>query len=255
MDSSADEKLLLARARDAVLLCERQYAVKTVGFLTPAEAAAIKKNIHTLGASPDIRLEFFGGYGDAERCLFAVLPEYADKDTLGDFITAITVSGRDIKALGHRDFLGSLLGLGLRRDKIGDILVLEDRTVVFVLSDIADYIVENLTKVGNCGVRAEAASLEGLELPARGFEELRLTVAALRLDCIVAAAARTSRSNAAELIRSGRVFLNWLECDSTSATVKPSDVFSIRGIGKFRLGEEVNQTKKGRLGICIERFI
>ena len=136
MEPSVDEKLLIAKAQDTAGLCERQYTVKALGFLTPAEAAVIKKNIFKVGASPDTELEFYGGFPDAERCLFVALPEYASEEDKKELIAVLEITGRDIESLNHRDFLGSLLGLGLKREKIGDILVLEGKALVFVLADI-----------------------------------------------------------------------------------------------------------------------
>ena len=252
MDKGIDEKALIARAEDAVRLCEKQYSPKVFGFLTPTDAAVLKK-LHF--GNGDISITFFGGYPEAERCLFAVLPDYLDEDSLWDFVDIIEISGRDIARLSHRDFLGSILGLGIKREKIGDILCLEGKCLVFAASDISDYIIENLVKVGNAGVTLKKADPSGLEIPKRKVEEIRTTVAALRLDCIVGAALKTSRSAACEVIRSGRVSVNWAECDNLSAKVLPGDVFSVRGAGRFRLSENVNETKKGRLGICIEKAI
>lgn len=252
MDKGIDEKALIARAEDTVRLCEKQYSPKAFGFLTPRDAAVLKKL--RLGGG-DISVTFFGGYPEAERCLFAALPDYLDETSLWDFVDIIEITGRDLARLSHRDFLGSILGLGIKREKIGDILCLEGKCLVFAASDISDYIIENLVKVGSAGVSLKKADPSGLEIPKRKVEEIRTTVAALRLDCIVGAALKTSRSAACEVIRSGRVSVNWTECDNLSAKVSPGDVFSVRGSGRFRLSEAVNETKKGRLGICIEKAI
>ncbi|MBE7031745.1 MAG: RNA-binding protein [Ruminococcaceae bacterium] len=252
MQQGIDEKILLAKAADTALLCEKHYTVKALGFLTPAEAAVIKAHLRQIGI-PDIRLTFYGGYPDAERCMFMALPEYAEDDAMAEFVSALEISGRDIDALNHRDFLGSLLGLGIRREKIGDILCLEGKTLVFAAADIGEYIISNLDKVGRCGVKIRKVEPGEFEVPKRKFEEIKTTVAALRLDCIVAAALKTSRSVAAEVIKSKRVSVNWLECDNVSLQVNPGDTFSVRGAGRFILSDSLNTTKKGRLGICIEK--
>ncbi len=251
MSVNNDEKLLVDRAEDAVRLCERQYSVKFIGFLTPKEAEIIRRNI----PFSTVKHSFFGGYEGAERVLFAAIPDYASDEELFDLISLLEISGRDIAALTHRDYLGSLLGLGLKREKIGDILVLEDRCLVFVLKDIADYIIYNLEKVGRCGVKVRKISPLEAEIPPKKTEQILGTVAGLRLDCITATALKTSRSKALEYIETGRVFVNWEEEDSPSFFLKPGDVFSIRGAGKFRLSDDVSKTKKGRLSICIEKMV
>lgn len=253
MDKNFDAKALLARAQDVARLCEKQYSAKALGFLTPADAQIVRGGFDKKSVGEDISFKFFGGYPDAERCLFLVYPGYAEETIDSEFIAVIEITGRDLATLSHRDFLGSLLGLGLRREKIGDILCLEDRCIVFVMSDIADYIMSNLSLVSRCGVTAKKVDLNAVKIPERQFEEIRTTVASLRLDSIIGAALRTSRSAAAEVIRAKRVSLNWQECTETSAKVLPGDVFSVRGAGRFSLSEEINKTRKDRLGICIQK--
>ena len=111
MNAGSDEKLLIARAEDAIRLSENRYSVRFVGFLTPAEAACIRKNVPSGGANT----VFFGGYEDAERTLFVALPEYADESEYRGLLSAIEVTGRDISGINHRDCLGSLMGLGINR--------------------------------------------------------------------------------------------------------------------------------------------
>lgn len=251
MEHSIDEKLLIARAADTAVLCERQYTVKFMGFLTPAESAVISHNMPPV----DVKKFFFGGYSDAERKLFVALPEYAEESDVEDFVTVLEITGREIGGLSHRDFLGSLLGLGIKREKIGDILVYEDKTLVFVLSDIADYIIINLQKVGRCGIKIRKLTVCEIEIPKRRCERISVTVASMRLDCIVAAALHISRSKVMEIIAAGRVSLNWLECKNPSAVIKEGDTLSIRGVGRFCVADGVRETKKGRVAVNIEKML
>ncbi len=255
MGNSFDEKTLIARAEDTAQLCEKQYSAKCFGFLTPAEAEILKKIFRKNNLGTDICIRFFGGYEQAERCLFMVFPEYAEESVNDEFISLLEITGRDITSLSHRDFLGSILGLGIKREKIGDIVCLEEKCLVFVLKDIADYIAANLSKVANCGVSVKKTSLDAAVIPARKVEKIQTTVASLRLDAVIGAALKTSRGNASEVIRAKRVSVNWQEAEGVSAKILPGDIFSVRGAGRFRLAEEVNETRKGRLGICIEKFL
>lgn len=255
MDKKLDAKTLIARAEDTAEICEKQYAPKAFGFLTPAEAETLRRGFNKKVFGSDISFKFFGGYDDAERQLFLAYPDYAEDTVDNEFITLLEIKGRDIEKLSHRDFLGSILGLGIKREKIGDILCLDDRCLVFVLSDIAEYIISNLDMVARCGVAVMKKDLNKAEIPKRRFEEIRTTVASLRLDAIIGAALKTSRGTAAEVIREKRVSINWQEETDVSAKVAPGSVFSVRGSGRFRLAEEINETRKGRLGICIEKAI
>lgn len=251
MALDVEEKLLLARAEDTVALCEKQNCIKFLGFLTPAEAEMIRRN---MGKSAVSTL-FFGGYPDAERTLFVVLPDYLEADSARELVSVVEITGRELEELRHPDFLGSLLGLGIRREKIGDILVFDGRCLVFADPKIAEYIADNLKKVGRKGVDAKIVSLDELEIPPKQVEVLCGTVSTLRLDSVVAVAVRTSRSAAVSLLSEGRVFVNWTQEDSPSFKIKPGDVFSVRGRGRFRLSENISETKKGRFGIRIEKMI
>jgi RNA-binding protein YlmH len=255
MEKKLDTKTLLARAEDTAKICEKQYSARAFGFLTPAEAAVIKKGLNPKCVGDDINFKFFGGYPEAERCLFLTYPQYAAETIDSDFISLLEIKGRNIKTLSHRDFLGSIMGLGIKREKIGDILCLEDKCLVFVVSDIADYIISNLDMVARCGVKAAKQDIGTVVIPKRKFEEIKTTVASLRLDSVIGAALKTSRANAVEVIKQKKVSVNWQESIEPSSKVNPGDVFSVRGVGRFRLAQEINLTRKERLGICIEKAL
>ena len=255
MDKVIDENRLIARAYDIAEICERQYIPKAIGFLTPAETAVVNRNFSSKEFSADLKFFSFGGFDDAERQMFFALPEYAEVDAVWDFIQVLEITGRDIGTLSHRDFLGSLVGLGIKREKIGDILCFDDRCVVFAAADIAEFIISNLDKVGKSGVKVAMVEPKNLIIPKRKFEEIRTTVPSLRLDAVIGAALKTSRGTAVELIRSKRTAVNWQEAEDVALKLKGGDVFSVRGKGRFRLSEEVYETRKGRLGICIEKYV
>lgn len=251
MSISVEEKMLIARAEDAVGLCEKQNCIKFIGFLTPVEVELVRRNL----LRSTVRTVFFGGYPEAERKLLVALPDYLEEDAAEELISVIEITGREIAELKHPDFLGSILGLGIKREKIGDIVISDDKCLVFVVENIAEYIVENLDKVGRKGVTLAKVALGEVEVPQKKVEVINATVAGLRLDSIIAAALRTSRSVALSVISEGRVFLNWTQQDSPSSKVKPGDVFSVRGKGRFRLSENINETKKGRLSVHIEKMV
>ena len=253
MEKRLDAKALLARASDVVELCEKQYVPKAFGFLSPVDSEIIRRTFSKMSLGDGVKFKFWGGYSEAERCLFLVYPDYAESSVDEEFVSIIEIAGRDLGSLSHRDFLGSLLGLGLKREKIGDILVLEDRCLVFALSDIAPYIVSNLSMVARCGVKARICESDEVKIPEKQYDEIRTTVASLRLDSVIGAALKTSRSAALEVIREKRVMVNWQEKTDPSEKVSPGDVFSVRGEGRFKLTDEITRTRKERLGICIQK--
>lgn len=252
MTQNDDLNLLLRRADDAVTISENKYMVKAVGFLTPAERVYLQRNVKR---PMDGRILYFGGYPDAERTLLIALPEYIDDFAARDEIAALSITGRDIGGLTHRDFLGSLMGLGIKRETVGDILVFEDKCLVFVKKEIADYIVSNLSKIGRSGVKIAVSDVDEVEIPPKKTEEISGTVAAARLDSVLAVACRTSRSKAVEYITGGAVSVNWEETDNVSKILSENDIISVKGKGRFKVSRIGGLTKKGRYGVTIEKYI
>lgn len=252
MTQNDDLKLLLSRANDAVSISENKYMVKAVGFLTPAEAAYLMRNAKLpIGG----RVVYFGGHKEAERTLFIVIPEYLDDAAAKEEISALNITGRNLREMNHRDFLGSLMGLGIKREMVGDILVFEDKCIIFVRSEIADYIVSNLDKIGRNGVNVSISKVDEIEIPPRRTESISGTVAGIRLDSVLSVALKTSRSKAAEFITGGVVSLNWEETESVSKSVSEGDIISVKGKGRFKVSRIGDLTKKGRYGIVIEKYV
>ena len=245
-----DDKLITAHAEDALRIAEAHYTVETVGFLNPRQRTLISKELYPL---PDISLEFFGGYPEAERTLLICRPEYADFSP-DDVISTIRITGRGLDALTHRDILGSLMGLGIVRENIGDIVVGDGEAFVFVKNRIADYIVQNLTKIGRLGIHCSICKCSEAKLPPPTVREIHGTVSSMRLDAVLAFAAGISRSRAAELISQGLVSVNFNITESASAHIDEGDLISARGIGRIKIGSISGPTRKGRLGITALKY-
>lgn len=233
-----DNTLLLARTKDIIDSAFHTNKPKFLGFLSVEEAALIKKYLE----NRNVKHLFFGGTNNNERVFLACLPEWINEV---DFpITAITFTYRTVDILRHRDFLGALMALGLKRETVGDILIEQGRAVVFLSKDIADYVLENLNKVGNVGV---FGSYGFDELPAYDSKkENSVIVASLRLDCVVAAIANCSRNTATEYIESGLVTVNSVISQKTTKSLTFGDVLSIRHKGKFEIVSSDKKTKKDK---------
>ena len=275
MELKSEDKLLRSRAEDTLERCSVRRSVCVLGFLTPAERGLLER---TLPKSSDVCCTFWGGFDDAERTMLVCYPDgfarmgiagsadpldghHSDQREPLKFevsetpISVLRISGREIVRLNHRDFLGSVLGLGIKREKIGDILVGSERCFMFVSTDIAEYICENLSKIGNAGVSVELADVSEVELPARSVEEIVGTVANVRLDAVLGVALKVSRSRAAELISAGVVVVNWEIAASVAKLVSSGDVFSVKGFGRFRLSEIGGLSKKNRTYVTIEKYL
>ncbi len=222
------------------------------------------KNVPTfskfLGIEEQVGLQFkssafWGGYEGAGRKILMFLPDWAEETDFYDTVSAIKITSTDKKLYDHRDYLGSLMGLGLKREVIGDIAPCGSFAVVFCLSEIAPFIKENLTQVAKSTVSVEIlSSLDGIDIK-QNYLELRGTVASCRIDCIVSFLKNTGRSAAAELLRSGYVKLNAKEIQDTSKLLKEGDVISIRGLGKFIFDGEAGTSRKGRSIINLRKLV
>ena len=168
-------------------------------------------------------------------------------------VSALEFRYRNCDKLTHRDFLGDLMSLGIERETVGDILVEDGRTIVFIKSELKDYIVSQISKIGNVGVKISDADLSNLP-KGRGTEDLSLVVSSLRLDNIVAAVTGLSREKTKSLIFAGNVSLNYIQTMNVSQLVAEGDVLIIRGKGKYILNAVMGETKKGRIRISLIHF-
>ena len=221
-------------------------------FLTPAEQDDLLRSPDAAGYS----FRFLGGYEDAERRILAA----GDEEAAGKPVIPVRLvraEPRSVKFaenLSHRDYLGALLALGIRRDQIGDILVQENRAWVFCLESQADMIASSLTQVRRTAVAAEVVAEDLPELkPA--FAPLRLNVASERLDAVVSAFSGLSRSKADQLFSAEKVFVNSRTARDKSAPLKPGDILSVRGFGKAVYDGIERETKKNRLWVSLRKYI
>ncbi len=209
--------------------------------------AELKKHV-------EVTYEENGGYGSAERKMLGIFPKDWDYDKTFP-LSAISIIPQIEQSLNHRDYLGAVLGLGLKRSKIGDILITDSKTQIIVMNDVKAYIINNLTKVGNIAVVAEETDLNDIMFPEEKFKEIFTTVSSLRLDSVAGSAFNISRSKIADIIKVGRVEVNWKVTDSVSYKLKEGDMISVRGRGRAELCSIEGETAKGRVKIHIKRFL
>ena len=246
--SDKEEKQLISRAEDALRLSELRRKPYYLGFLNEKEQFLIRERL----SFAEDRLSFFGGYDGALRTVMRA--SFYDADDADYPIAKLCYSFRASDSLSHRDFLGALMGLGIERDSVGDIIVSDGCAAVFVKDEIRSFVRSELTKVGRTGVRLIDESECGVSFE-RNAELKSIIVSSLRLDAAVAALAGLSREKASALILSGKVFVNYGEAKKPSLFLKPDDILTIRGRGKYIIKEQSGSTKKGRLKISIEHFI
>ena len=200
---------------------------------------------------PSLTQHFWGGYENAERVV-AAFGECDNEDFPICLISVKPVNKKFADELSHRDFLGSIMALGIKRDVIGDIIVSENCGYVFCIENIASYITENLKEVKHTTVTAQIAE----ELPALTIPEPETTeyiVSSMRLDVLIAAVFGLSRKSASELFQKEKVFVNG-SLKNATYTVSNWDNITVRGFGKFVFVEEKRRTKKDRLVVEIKLY-
>ena len=171
-------------------------------------------------------------------------------------VSAVRVRGSGFRKLAHKDYLGSVLALGLERDVVGDIVVEDDfSAIVFCDPGISSYILQSLTRIGSDAVRTEIMDISSDFKVERQFEEVRDTVASPRLDCIVAALAGLSREKAQLVIRAEEVDVDYVKEPRVDRQVGEGSIVTIRHKGKFILRSIGEQTKKGRYRLVADKYI
>jgi len=243
-----EDKMLLARVWDKFSQFERQNIPTATDFLSPREQALAQALLR--GAGTEGVLD--GGYDGAERRRLVFLPGWAEGD--GGQLVFLRASFRGPEGLGHRDILGSLMGLGVVRGKIGDILVSPHSADIIAAPSLKEFFLREWHGAGRVKLDVSEISREQLLLPEVEVKVLRDTVSSLRLDAVAAAAFSTSRGKAVEFIRAGRVSLDHLPCDKPDKAVGEGAVLTVRGLGRAKLREVGPATKKGRTVVVIERY-
>ena len=251
-----EERLLLARTLDKLELARTRNIPSHTGFLSPQERTSVENLLNASGHPSHL---FFGGFEGAERTLCAFLPEWLEgEDWLADPescpIRALRCTWSGAK-LTHRDFLGAILGQGITREKVGDLLVRGDSCDLVILRELEDYLLLNLDSAGRARLKVSPIPLDRLEPPEVRVRTIRDTVATPRLDAVAASAFSLSRSRAADLISSGRVQLNYRECVKPDRTVEEGDTISCRGLGKCKVKKLGGLSKKGRVMVELERCL
>ena len=270
-------RLLLSRLDDLVKKSGRGEAAVSP-YLTPREAKYARIHLSSrLGAGTAV---LWGGYPEAERVRVVILPDYTEglvdpaalgsdpaaaltdaglddlAETIRDAVCPVLVKGSGFRELSHRDYLGSVLGLGLERDAIGDILMPDAHSAI-LLTDarVGDFLTTQLEKVATDTVKVsrlpEGTALTGT----RRLQPITDTVASERLDCVVAALCNLSREKAQMAVKSGLVELDYEAVEACDTTVEAPAVISVRGFGKFAVHAFDGTTRKGRIRLAAGTYI
>lgn len=237
---------------------QAEQAIKTwepvlTDFLSPPELAEVQQMFSRL---TEVQLVAWGGYPQAERQRVAIARSEIPLDSAQVSLAALDIAGNFLfDQATHRDFLGALLGTGIVRDKVGDIIVLGERGAqAIVVPEMVEFLEMNLTQVRSVPVKTRSLDFSELKIREPKKKELTTVEASMRLDAIASAGFGMSRSKMVDLISAGDVRVNWKEITQASHSIQPGDLVAIRGKGRLEVGE-VAVTKKDRYRVQLTRFM
>lgn len=256
-----EDKLLVSKVLDKLEFVQKKNSIETTDFLDMHQKTVAEKVLKSQKITNYI---CYGGYSNAERVMIIIYPEKLEdvfNNNQYDFNNIVKVIRvilpNEMKGkYSHRDYLGAVIKVGLKREKVGDIIVNLDGADLIVSKDISKYIVDSfkeLTRFSKSDIYEE--SIEKLNITEPKTEVLNIIIPSMRMDSIVSELIRTSRSKALEIINAERVFVNSEVITKNSKMLKENDMITVRGKGRFKIIKILNSTKKGNLVLEVEKYV
>lgn len=257
-----DDQILLSSIKDKINQAYRKNCPTFSQFLDMRQASIVRNAVKY---EQNVQVWFYGGYDEAERVTALFLPDYLYCDNEEEMkaslfsddsapLSLLHAEKDNFHTLTHRDYLGALMGLGIKREMIGDILVNENGADIVIMSKIAPYLLENLTSAGRATLTPEIRPLSLLQTSASTAAEEFYTVSSLRADVVAAALFKLSRKDVSEIIGKHLLFINGVECVKAEKPLQEGDKIVIRTKGKCILKEIQGLSKKGKVRIIVEKY-
>jgi len=250
---SAEEKQLVSRLEDRLERVEQRYTEEVTDFLEPRQQLVAEAFLRSVKFD---RYLFCGGFAAAERKRLLLYQAYSEPSCEQANICLLRFVGRmEYASASHRDFLGAVMSVGLRREKLGDLLVTEQGCDLFVAREVAAYLLQNELRVRHVPLQAQEIALQDFQPPEQTMKEIHIMVSSMRLDAVLAGSLGLSRAKAVALIQSGRIKVNHSEMQANDYLCRETDLISCRGYGRLRVGEQLGETRKGKWKVRILKYI
>ncbi len=247
--ADSEDKIFAAHILDLINDSERKHCIKYTSFLDLRQKK-LCENIFNKAVFKDYC--FYNIASDCDREIAVIGSTQFQKEKLP--IKIIKVSSSQLSRLSHRDYLGTLMALGIKREAVGDIIITDESCFIAVTNEVCDFIIQNVYKIGGVGVNLEVVSLDKLPQFEKAFENKTGFASAMRIDCVASCLLETSRTKAQEAVLKGLVYIDGKETIKTDTPVKCGAVITIRKKGKFII-DEYQPTKKDRLKINYRKYI
>lgn len=256
-----EDKLLVSKLLDKIEFVEKRNSVENTDFLDIHQRGILERVLKIVKYK---NYMIYGGYENAERTMIILYPEkletvfennYFDYNNILQVIRIILPNEMRGK-YSHRDYLGAVIKVGIKREKVGDIIVSLDGADIIATKEMASYLTTSLSELTRFSKsNFEMHKIEELNIAPPKTEIINIIVPSMRMDSIVSEMIRTSRSKAMEYIEAERVFINSELVTKNAKMLKENDMITIRGKGRFKINKILNSTKKGNLVIEIEKYV
>lgn len=258
--SKSEDKLLISKMLDKIELSKSRNRIEYTDFLDVYQKHLLEKILK------QEKIENFvisGGAEETERNIIVFYPEKLEdvfeqenKDVLPIKCIRIALPKEMYGKYSHRDYLGGLIKLGIKREKIGDIFVFDDGADILILDEISKFILTNISSLTRFNKsKIEKVDLEDIRERKINKQEIKVITASMRLDCVISEILKTSRGKVEELINEGRVFVNFENVYKLTKQIKEKDLITIRGKGRFEIESIDGKTRNDRIKLTINQFI
>lgn len=258
--SKPEDKLLISKMLDKIELSKSKNKIENTDFLDMYQKHLLEKILKQEKVDNYI---INGGTDNTERTIIVFYPEKLKevagvnyKKILPIVCIRISLPKEMHGKYSHRDYLGGVMKLGIKREKVGDIFVFEDGADILVLDEISKFLLNNLfTLTRFSKSKIEKINLEDIRKKEINKEELKIIVSSMRLDCVVSELLKTSRGKAEEIIKEQRLFVNFENVDKLTKQIKENDLITIRGKGRFEIAKIEGTTRSDRVKLIVNKFI
>ena len=253
-----EERLLVSKLLDKIVLANKQNKIQVTDFLSPLELRILKDAINLTDCKNYI---VYGGIENADRNVIIIIPEkletvFAQNNfDYNSIFSCIRISDCN-ENYEHKIYLGGCIKLGVKREKIGDIVVFENGADIIVCKDIANFLLTNLQELNRFkNAKIDVINLNDVTKKEQKYKEMKIIVSSLRLDNVVSELAGTSRSKALDLLKQERVFVNYKNETKPTKLVNEKDLITIRGKGKYFIDRIEGNTKSGKVVVIVKKFV
>ncbi len=268
--TTKEDKFLISAMRERMQRSSKNYMITWSNFLDLRQRALVSDALSHITSykewhitpDPDVRIDFYGGYPEAERTITVFLPSYISDNALTYFknnpddplILLRAALPKGSPSITHRDYLGALMGLGIKREMTGDIITYDNGADIIVFREIADFIQMNMVNAGRASISLQSLPLCELHSPEMKFKEMRVSISSLRLDNILSATFGLSRTKAHKAISSGIVYVNDICMEKPDKQLTSGCKLVLRKHGKAVFRSIEGTSSKGRTIIKIEKY-